>query len=211
MLLVEHIKNKPWFILILFHVVGLLGILSPYKDWFLLLTPFNLILSLTVVLLNHRGFTNKFILFCIGIFIAGYLVEWLGIHTGLIFGEYSYGKTLGPKLFFVPVVIGVNWLMLVYSTGVVSQDIIKSTIPSALLGAVMMTGLDFLIEPVAIKYDFWSWANRVPPLQNFIAWYVISFVFLFIFNKTNVYYQNKASYWLLGVQLTFFSVLFILQ
>ena len=42
--------------------------------------------------------------------------------------------------------------------------------------SIFMVGLDFLIEPVAISLDFWSWQGGQIPLQNYIMWFLISLV-----------------------------------
>ena len=50
------------------------------------------------------------------IFLLGFVVEVVGVQTGLIFGSYSYGATLGVKLFDTPLLIGLNWIFVSYSS-----------------------------------------------------------------------------------------------
>ena len=92
-----------------FHLSGLLGILYGDSKWFISATPLNLIISLVLLLLNSSD-SNKTIMIAGIAFIIGMFTEILGVNYGIIFGEYTYGKALGPKLLGVPILIGYNWL-----------------------------------------------------------------------------------------------------
>jgi putative membrane protein len=92
-------------ILLIFYTVGTVGILSEERDWFLSLSPFNLLLSFVCLLLSYSRF-NFGLVFTI--FIAatiGFVAELIGVHTGYLFGDYWYGENLGIKLFEVPLII----------------------------------------------------------------------------------------------------------
>lgn len=201
-------KDKTLFvstiILVVIHLMGIMGIRSAYKDLFLLLTPFNLLISAFLLYLNHPSDNKQFYVFCSTVFSAGFLIEVLGVNTGLIFGNYSYGKTLGIKLFDVPLIIGINWLILVYSVGIISDKLNSSAILKSIVGASMLVTLDFFIEKVAVKYDFWNWNLVSVPLQNYIAWFIVSFLLLLIFNKSNFLKDNKIALPLFMIQLVFF-------
>ena len=43
-------------------------------------------------------------------FLWGLLAEIIGVQTGILFGSYAYGETLGLKIFGAPLVIGLNWV-----------------------------------------------------------------------------------------------------
>jgi len=73
---------------------------------------------------------------------VGFGVEVLGVKTELIFGSYHYGESLGYKWLSVPLLIGVNWCMLLYCTSQLSK--FKNFIINALFGAALMVVLDFL-------------------------------------------------------------------
>ncbi|MDT3404188.1 carotenoid biosynthesis protein [Mucilaginibacter terrae] len=205
------LKNTriPIIIIILFHVVGLVGFLvPPLTPYFLKLVPFHLLLMLAVVLINHYRPDEKFWLFALLIFAGGYTAEWIGVHKHWIFGDYTYGKTLGVKVADIPLMIGVNWLMLVYATGVLMQrSRLKSTIARIITGAIVLVALDLLIEPVAIKFDYWSWTNGHPPLKNYVGWFGVSALFLSVFELFKFKPQTIVAPVLLIVQFVFFGVL----
>ncbi len=194
-------------LLILFHIVGVAGLLSPYKDLVLQLTPVNLILSSVLLLSLHVEYNRSFWLFCSIIFLSGFFLEVAGIHTGLIFGNYQYGNTLGIQFLNVPLVMGFNWLMLIYSAGVIFEPLKANKYIKSLLGAGLLVGLDLLLEPVAMKYDFWTWNNGTIPLQNYVAWFVAAFFMLLLFYNLNFSKNNRLALLLYIVQFVFFSIL----
>ena len=117
-------------------------------------------------------------LFCIVlIFWTGIFVEFLGVNYGLLFGEYSYGKNLGPKLFGVPFLIGMNWVILTTISGSISSFLSKGNkIISIILGSILMLIIDFFIEPVAPMLDFWEFRNSIVPLSNYTGWLITGFI-----------------------------------
>jgi bisanhydrobacterioruberin hydratase len=194
-------------LLIAFYVSGIFGILLHIKTIdFLSLTPLNLLVNMILLLLNHQnGTTKQWILFAI-IILAGFCIELIGVNTGLIFGSYTYGKTLGLKLLGTPIIIGVNWLILTYSVVYTFSKNIQNKIILALISATILVLLDFLIEPVATNYDFWSWILIDIPFKNYIAWFIIGFVFTYIINHFKGQSKNNFAPYLLFFQFIFFII-----
>ena len=158
-------------VLVIFHLVGFWGLVfSPDPAYFQNLTPLNLLLTAFLLALNHVNFNRSFFRFLAGTFLIGFFAEVVGVHTGLLFGDYQYGEALGIKFWDVPFLIGLNWVILVYCTGILARKWLPNRYGAALLAALLMVLLDFLIEPVAVAYDFWSWENGVIPAWNFICW-----------------------------------------
>ena len=75
------------FIIWLFTISGVLGILSDYQDWFLGYTPLHLFLTLVIVLLHFTQSNARLILPLVIPFVLGYVAEVLGVNFGLIFGK----------------------------------------------------------------------------------------------------------------------------
>ena len=69
-----------------------------------------------------------------------------------------------------------------------------------------MTLLDILIEPVAIRLDFWSWTEGIIPLQNYVAWYVISALLFVAFFSFRFKKNNIIAPLLLILQFLFFGL-----
>ena len=195
--------------IVMFHLVGLDGFLnSDLEQLFIALVPYHLLLMLSLLAISTGDFSFNFRVFAIIVYLAGFFIEVIGVNTGLVFGSYTYGEALGFKLFSTPLLIGVNWLILVYCTGVfLEQFKIKSSFFFSLLGALILLSLDFLIEPIAIRFDYWSWAGGQIPLQNYLGWYLFSFLLFWIFRGLDFQKQNKAAIVLLFAQAGFFLAL----
>lgn len=196
-------------VLIIFHCVGFWGLLySGRPTYFQNLTPMNLLLTNTLLFAFHRQWRAAFILFAAVVFGVGFFAEVLGVHTGLLFGEYSYGEALGTKVWEVPLLIGLNWLMLVYITGHISNYTRLPRLAKAVLGAALMVLLDYFIEPVAVQYDFWSWYGADIPLSNFLGWFAVALALQVYFQFASIYKQNWLAPYVYLVQLLFFVGLY---
>lgn len=195
--------------IIIFHLVGLVGFLLPnYHDFFFAFVPFHLLLMGFILIANQEEFSNKLVQAILVIAIIGYFIEVIGVASGLIFGNYQYGQTLGYKLIDVPPIIGVNWLILVFCVGSVIEKHLKfSRNLRSLIGAAVMVTIDFLIEPVAVKFDYWNWADAFIPFQNYIAWFIISFLMIRFYYQIDFLKTNKVAFTLLISQIIFFIVL----
>lgn len=195
--------------IIVFHVVGLVGFLTPFlHELFISLVPFHLLLMAGILIINQKELSINFWLGAIIITVAGFLVELLGITTGKIFGSYAYGDTLGIKLAKVPLLIGVNWFILVFSLGSYLKRKFKHK-PNvkSLVGAFFLVLTDFLIEPVAIAQHYWSWSEIAIPLQNYIGWYIVSFLMLRLYFAIDFKKSNSVGLLLFITQFIFFVIL----
>ena len=199
--------NSSIVILFILHVVGVIGLSSDYQDLFLRLTPLNLLLSLGLFIWANNDFSILFYKVMAILFALGFLVEVIGVSTGVLFGEYTYGATLGFKLFETPLMIGVNWILLSLASFGVSSFFLKKQLPLILLSSLLMVLMDVLIEPIAISLDFWTWALGDIPLQNYIMWFFVSLIMnaLISFNRLKIDY--RISFGLLLSQILFFTLL----
>ncbi len=211
--------RKTTFIVVsLMYIVGTLGLIFPStQPYFKLASAFNLWVSLILLLLFHKEYNRSFIITAIGIFLAGFFIEVIGVHTGVIFGKYWYGQTLGTKILEVPLVIGANWLLLIYCSAVIISKISEilrkylfknsnfdNVYLRASFASLSMVCLDYLIEPVAIHLDFWHWQNEQIPSQNFQAWFLIAFLLCYIFLKGRFNKSNPLAILLFLLQFVFF-------
>jgi len=119
---------------------------------------------------------------------------------------------LGWKAGDTPLMIGVNWVMLAYCTGIAANYLLGQAhwLWRGLLASVLMVLLDVFIEPVAIRFDFWSWADGTPPLQNYVGWFVVAFPLLALFARIEPRNRNKTALVLLVLQAIFFITLGLL-
>lgn len=210
---------------ILFHTIGLVGLLYFDKVFFLAATPFNLLLSFGLLVWTQREKNISFFLFMVICFAVGISVEIIGINTGILFGDYTYGDVLGFKIRNVPVLIGVNWFIIIYCCGISIHTLLMKAInriaadtgktPMTLKalsvivdGATLAVFFDWLMEPVAVKLGYWVWNGEGSiPIFNYICWFVISLLLLTAFHFIKFNKQNKFAVNLLLIQLMFFLLL----
>jgi putative membrane protein len=209
---------------LLFHVCGFIGIVfSPYKNWFIQNTSFTLVL-MAILLVWVQDQKNKFFwLFFLVCFIGGMCSEIIGVHTGLLFGQYHYGDVLGIQLFKVPVLIGINWFVIVFCSGSIMYQLQQWTLQkfdeAAMIStsfqklsfvfdsAVLATFFDYIMEPVAVKLQFWYWKDGNIPVLNFVCWFLISGLLLLLFQHWSFNKKNPFAVHLIIIQLLFFIAL----
>ncbi|WP_231459194.1 MULTISPECIES: carotenoid biosynthesis protein [unclassified Pedobacter] len=198
-------------VIIIFHLVGLTGFLIPLlQPYFMKLVPFHLLLMFAIIIFSYNADLKRLLLFICGVFICGYLVEVLGVKTGKIFGSYAYGSTLGFKLASVPLLMGVNWVILIFSAGQMIRSFkIRNGILASLLGGFCLILLDFFLEPIAVKFDYWHWDKNIIPAQNFLAWFIVSVILLKFYYALGLKQQKFIGTTMYISQLIFFVVLYI--
>ena len=205
------LKNKisiSIFIIWLFNISGILGILSTYSDWFLKLTPINLSMYVILILWNIDDFSKKVLVAFSIPFVIGFLTEFLGVNFGLIFGSYSYGDNLGLKIAGVPLMICLNWAVLTIITADLSSILHNNTVVQSLLGGFIMMLLDIMIEVSAPRFDFWEFENSIIPIKNYIAWFVIGSIAHYLYRQTNIKTNKKLSIHIfVAITIFFFTFL----
>ena len=198
-------------LLLIFYTVGWVGLLQPaHQAYFLSLTPFNLLLTLGLLLWANRDFSKRSLMGFGLIGLLGWGIEWLGVHTGLLFGKYTYGHSLGLALDGIPLIIGINWLLLVLASRAVALSIANRPVFQYIIAAACMTALDCWIEQVATKLDFWHWTEGAIPLQNYLMWFVTAFLMQWIlaFFEPKIY--KPIAFFVLLLQFLFFTSLTLL-
>jgi len=212
-------------IAVLFHVIGLTGILFFDKGFFIRSTPFNLLLMFVLLFWTQEGKNKYFILFLALSFIIGVAVEIAGVNTGMLFGDYHYGEVLGYQLAKVPLIIGINWFIIIYCCGVSIHTLLfkelsrvvaeggkKPPVLKAISvivdGATLAVFFDWVMEPVAVKLGFWEWKGSDGiPVYNYFCWFGVSLLMLAIFHFLPFSKNNKFAINLLLIQVMFFLLL----
>jgi putative membrane protein len=206
----SFLKNEKNAIILLIamHVAGIVGLALPAtRELFKLLVPFNLLANAVLILLFHKEWNKNFLIALGFVMLTGFGVEVAGVHTKVIFGNYWYKTTLGIKVFDVPLLIAVNWLIVIYTTSALVAEFQITKPLKAILASVLTVGLDYLIEPIAIRYDFWDWAGGVVPLQNYLGWFCTALVLHFVFVYLPFQKNNKVAVALYVYEVLFFVIL----
>tara|TARA_Y100000589_G_C27096301_1_gene606097 strand:- start:105 stop:737 length:633 start_codon:yes stop_codon:yes gene_type:complete len=204
-------RNIIPFLLFLFYSVGIIGIsISEFRNQIVALTPLNLLITAVLLIWGNGVYNSKLIYaVCITI-LLGYVVEVLGVASGILFGEYQYGQTLGWKLMDVPIIMGVNWLILSFSSLGIIGKITSNSFLKVIMASLIMVVLDVLIEPIAIKLDFWTWADVNVPVQNYIMWFFSALIINSIIQRLVKEIHFQTSVFVFSAQICFFIFLNII-
>ena len=136
------------------------------------------------------------------------LAEIIGVNTGLIFGSYNYGDSLGIKVMDVPILIGINWIITAIICGTIARKIKVLKYFQVTIAIALMLLLDFFIEPVAPMMDMWNFSNtNSAPLSNYITWAIVALPLqiYFVVKKLEFNFAISANLYL--SQLLFFAAL----
>jgi len=205
----KNINKYFLYFLILVYVSGSIGfVINP--SFFNPFTPYTLLFTCFVYLLHQPTENYRFIASFFAIALFGYLIEIIGVKTGLVFGVYNYGNGLGYKLFDVPLIISLNWALLI-SAGIitVSRFFKKKHIVLG-ISAVLITIIDLLIEQVAYKLDFWQFDSGLPELHNYIGWLLVAYLSPYFFYSEIIKGNRNIAIIILILQLIFFSTIYLL-
>jgi uncharacterized membrane protein len=163
-----------------------------------------------------------FIFFAICL-VVGNIFENVGVRTGFPFSSYYFTDLMGPKLFAVPIQLGLAYLGMAYLSWTLARVILGNmrspvtrsrvmTLP--LIAAFIMVAWDFSQDPVwSTVLHLWIWrqggAYFGVPVSNFLGWYLTVYVFYQLFA---LYLQGRSinpdplpsSYW--NVAILFYAV-----
>lgn len=199
-------------LLIIFFTVGVAGFALPItSNFFTHLTPFALLLSISALSVFHRTerYKKSLIIFSI-IFLSGFLIEVVGVNSGIVFGNYSYGGGLGIQLLDTPLMIGINWLFLVYCTSIIVNSFPLNNFFKIISASLLMVLYDVLLEQIAPILDMWEFEGGYAPVRNYLSWFIISLIFNFFLRLTGIRYENRLAPFIFILQLAFFAALLLI-
>jgi len=200
-------KQLAWGLIALAIVqtIGAFGLFSSYQSFFLCFTGLNLMLTFGVFCYYQFKAQKSTLSWIVLIGILGWSFEVMGVHTGLPFGDYAYGEPLGFQPLQTPITIGMTWSIMAFGARFWSSKVSTNRWISSALAAGLMVAIDLMIEPVAIYFDFWHWADETPPLMNYVGWFLVGFALQLLLPKKGLELTDKSGY-LLVILAGFFAL-----
>ena len=203
----EFLRFSIFFVWLI-NISGFFGVLSDQKDFFLSTSPFAILISFILLLLNYNTRQKGFATALISIITIGFLVEFLGVNYDLFFGSYEYGNNLGYKIGGVPIIMSINWLVLIFLTGSFTEKIIPNSLPlKVIFASLLMVFIDIFLEICAPKLDYWKFNEEIVPMSNYNSWFIISAICLYIYFRLIKDKEYTLSTNMLVIHFAFFGLL----
>lgn len=127
--------------------------------------------------------------------VVGNITENLGVVSGFPYGRYYFAGLMGPKLFHVPVLLGLAYIGMAYVSWTLARAIVGEpyggvsgmrglTIP--LVASFIMVAWDLAQDPIwATVLHGWIWLDGGPwfgvPISNYLGWYGNIFAIYLLF------------------------------
>jgi putative membrane protein len=122
--------------------------------------------------------------------VVGNIFENVGVRTGFPFGQYYFTDLMGPKLFVVPIQLGLAYLGMAYLSWALARLILggmrnplegSRVVTLPMVAAFIMVAWDFSQDPVwSTVLHLWIWrqggAYFGVPVSNFFGWYLTVYV-----------------------------------
>ncbi|SFR59424.1 putative membrane protein [Halogeometricum rufum] len=110
--------------------------------------------------------------------LYAYAIEYVGVHTGVPYGEFAYGVDLGPTVAGVPLGLPVFFVPLVMNAYLLCLLLLGDRAENAAvrLGSVVaaVLAMDVVLDPGAVALGFWEYyppgAFYGVPLSNYVGW-----------------------------------------
>ena len=115
----------------------------------------------------------------VGLLVAySYAVEYVGVHTGVPYGEFFYGVDLGPVVAGVPLGLPIFFVPLVLNAYLLCLLLLgdRARVAAIRLLAVIATvvTMDVVLDPGAVALGFWVYPNGGAfygvPGSNYAGW-----------------------------------------
>lgn len=204
----------------LWHILGLFQNLTK-----LLASPLLIVLGFWLIVENWRllkfepihsthnsNILHRFLGWIMVVLLLTLLIESLGVKTGKIFGNYDYGTSLSPFIGNVPLAIGFAWISMLLSSIPIAQWIgslvqVKNYLFFTFFASLMMTLFDFFMEPAVMKLNYWTWHDGKIPFQNYLAWFIISFILLSMGQQLKIFSRKLST---VGIHAYFAQLIYFL-
>lgn len=142
-------------------------------------------------LYGKRGIL-MFVLICVTV---GNIFENVGVATGFPFGRYYFTSVMGPKIFHVPIFLGLAYVGMGYLSWTLARVILgdaqdfltgSRVVILPLVAALVMVSWDLAMDPVwSNLVRAWVWQNGGAyfgvPLSNFAGWFFTNYLIYQLF------------------------------
>jgi len=202
-------QGRVIILLCIIFIAGLIGhVFTSIRPLMLLLTPYILLgAGIIVLFFTFARSELKLVIWCLIIYILTFVLEVVGVKTGIIFGNYVYGDILGLKFLGVPLIIGFNWVIVMLGAVTIAEQVDQNIFLTALFAGTLAVLFDIMMEPAAIKLNYWEWSSGMIPVSNYYSWFGISFFSSILYDLFKLKTNERLPEVYFTLQLVFFILL----
>lgn len=190
-------------------LIGIIAITAIYKVNNPILGLLIFFLPFTFALLHSRIFftlRHTLVIFAIIIGVS-FVGEYLGVHTGKIFGDYYYNadpKVNGFLVGGVPPLVTLSYVSMGYTCYIMARIVLAAykkltgwlLLAVPLLAAMFMVMWDLAFDPTSsVVGHLWLWprggAYFGEPFHNFTGWFMVTGTF-FVIISVYLYFRAKS-------------------
>jgi putative membrane protein len=127
--------------------------------------------------------------------LVGNTIENIGVATGFPFGRYYFAGLMGPKLFHVPVLLGLAYIGMAYVSWMLARLVVgEDDMPRAgfqlivtpLVASFILVAWDLAQDPIwGTVLHGWVWLDGGPwfgvPISNYLGWLLTGFTIFLLF------------------------------
>lgn len=197
-------------LLMIIYMASLVGFTTPHQQaWYLYYTPYFILLNAFLLFVYHKEWNKSMVYFGAATLLLSFSIETLAIQTNNIYGNYSFGKTLGFSLLGVPLVLPIYYLVNSLSTAcIVDKFPLKNIWLQSSMGALMMIVLTGFIHQVASPLDFWFIEGEHASFRFLTVSFLVGFVLQYLFLRLKISTKNPMAVYVYGGLLIFFVGVF---
>lgn len=162
--------------------------------WSKAIPPSVPVLLLLAFVLFHGAMRYRWsgiLVFIVIALVVSNVLENASILTGFPFGHYHYTNALGPKLFLVPVAIGLAYIGTGYLAWVIATVLVSevrrgssafTTVAVPVVASFVMVVWDLCFDPAfSTVLHWWIWEQGGGyfgvPLTNYLGWFLTVYLF----------------------------------
>lgn len=140
-----------------------------------------------------------------GIVLFGFLVEIVGVRTGVPFGRYEYTGAWWPSVWIwghFPLMVPAAWALVVGACYLVGERAVGGAW-AAPFAALLASGIDLVMEPVMTgRLGYWKWLDSTwpwggpllggAPVMNFVGWFATSWLISLALRWARIHVESPA-------------------
>lgn len=139
--------------------------------------------------------------------LFAYIIEIIGVKTGLPYGSFRYGTGMGPLIFDVPLLLPLAWVPLLLGSWQIALRLTAYKASRILITIFLLVSVDLVLDPGAVALGLWTYISDLVVVTrheqyygvlwvNFVGWIMSAGVGAYIINVLTSIQVGRLLWWL---------------